>query len=104
MMHGNIVETPSQHPFPDRPAEAFYRHLSQLTATDRDYFRRRAAQEDEAAQASLCSEARIAHEELAAAYRQLCSPGAPDQSHLVTDQTMFRCNPKPTDYAGNTGS
>jgi hypothetical protein len=65
MMHANIVKLP----VPELPDQC----VRQLTAADRDYFRRRAAQEADAANLSSCTEAKMAHEELEAAYRLLCS-------------------------------
>jgi hypothetical protein len=43
-----------------------------MDARDRAYFLKRALQEQEAAQVSICAEARERHEELAAAYRLRC--------------------------------
>jgi hypothetical protein len=50
--------------------------LASVNATDRTYYLRRALQEQEAACAAACVEARERHEELAAAYRRRCRPGA----------------------------
>ena len=96
MMHAKVIETPEQgrEPSNNELAEC----LKQLTSVDRDYYRLRVAQEDEAARRASCDEARLAHEELAAAYRQLCqSDGAPVDPHLASELVMFRFNPKPTD-------
>jgi hypothetical protein len=66
---------------------------AQLSAADRDYFRHRAAEEAEAANAASCGEARMAHEGLASAYRLLCSSrqgrAAP---HLAPELAMFQFN------------
>lgn len=43
-----------------------------MSSTERDYFHQRAVQEERAAEAASCNEARLAHEEMAVAYRFLC--------------------------------
>lgn len=81
-----------------RGVESLGECVAQLSEADRDYYRRRAAQETEAASESSCCEARMAHEELAAAYRLLCSTGqCQADPHLASELTMFQFNPKPTD-------
>lgn len=45
-----------------------------MNPDDYAYFRRRAAQENEAARRALCEEARICHRNLAAEYRARCTP------------------------------
>lgn len=95
MMHAKNIETPEQSG--PTSNDQFAECVKKLSSTDRDFYRRRAAQEDEAAASASCSEARLAHEELAAAYRQLChSKGAPIDTHLASEMLMFRFNPKPT--------
>jgi hypothetical protein len=68
------------------------------SATERDYYCHRAAEEAKAANAASCGEARIAHEKLAAAYRLLCSSrqGWADP-HLASEPAMFQFNPHPRD-------
>lgn len=96
MMHADIVQTTTPDPPPARPEETLAWCTRGLTAADRNYFRRRAAQEAEASRASGCDEAKLAHEELATAYRLLCTPRkAPAQPHLASELAMFRFNPKP---------
>jgi len=87
-MHANIVET--------RGPESLGGCAILLSRADRDYFRGRAAQEAEAAIVASCCEARLAHEELASAYRLLCSSrkGAADR-HLAPELSMFQFNPRP---------
>lgn len=87
MMHANIVET--------RRPEPLGECVRLLSQADRDYFRRRADEEAEAAIAASCCEARLAHEVLASAYRLLCSSrkGAADP-HL-SPVSMFQFNPGP---------
>lgn len=88
MVHAVIVEA--------RGPESLGDCVGQFSEADREYYRCRAAQEAEAARASSCCEARMAHEELAAAYRLLSSGrqgGA--NSQLASDLAMFQFNPKP---------
>jgi len=69
MMHANTIE----HPRPRREAaQSHTRYVKPLSSADRDYFRWRAIQEAEAARLASCCEARLAHEEMAEAYRLLC--------------------------------
>jgi hypothetical protein len=90
MMHANIVET--------RGTETLGECVRQLSQGDRDYFRRRAAEEAEAANAASCCEARMAHEELASAYRLLCSSRkAAADPHLTFELRMFQFNASPAD-------
>lgn len=96
MMHAIIVETPLPGPRRIQPAEAPSQCAKQLSSADQDYFRRRAAQETEAAQMSGCCEARIAHEELALAYRRLCTSNKfKTNSELASLSPVFRFNPRP---------
>lgn len=44
-----------------------------MNLDDYAYFRRRAAQEEEAARSARCNEARICHQDLAVAYRASCA-------------------------------
>ena len=87
-MHANIVETRR----PGAPGES----AEPQSQADRDYFRHRADEEAKAADAASCCEARIAHEELACAYRQLCTSrnGAADP-HLASELSIFQFNLKP---------
>ena len=90
MVHAEIVEA--------RGPEALRQCASELSQADRDYYRRRAAQEAEAARASSCCEARIAHQQLATTYRLLCAVReGPDEPQLASELAMFRFNPKPMD-------
>lgn len=90
MVHADIVEA--------RGPESLGECVRQLCKADRDYYQRRAAQEAEAARASSCCEARMAHEEMAAAYRLLCSAGqGRDEPKLASDLILFQFNPKPAD-------
>lgn len=96
MMHAKIIETPEQSG--PTSNDQFAECVKKLSSTDRDFYRRRAAQEDEAAASASCCEARLAHEELAAAYRQLChSSGGPIDAHLASEMVMFLFNAKPAD-------
>ena len=68
----------------------------QSSPGDREYFRLRAAEEMEAAQIARCREARIAHEKLAAAYRQLCAPlGSQAGSGPASDVPSFELDADP---------
>ena len=90
MGHADIVET-GRH-------ESLGECARRLTEADRDYFRRRAAQEAEAAYAASCCEARLAHEELASAYRLLCSSRkAAADPHLASELSMFQFSASPAD-------
>ena len=90
MMHADIVEA--------RGPESLGECVRQLSQADRDYFRRRAAQEAEAARAASCCEARLAHEALASAYRLLCSSRkAAADPHLASELSMFQFKPSPAD-------
>ena len=96
MMHAKILETPD--PSRAQSNDELAEYVKRLSSTDRDFYRRRAVQEDEAAARASCCEARLAHEELAAAYRQLCrSKGVPVDPHLASELAMFRFNRKPAD-------
>jgi hypothetical protein len=88
MVHANIVET--------RRPEVLGECARLLSQADKDYFRRRADEEAEAADAAYCCEARMAHEELASAYRLLCSTrnGAADR-HLAPELNIFQFRPEP---------
>lgn len=70
MIHARIIKDPG--PFHGTADEASGRGVERSGSADQDYFRQRADQEATAAQAATCCEARLAHEELAAAYRKLC--------------------------------
>jgi hypothetical protein len=70
MMHAMILEAPAQSRAHSN--EQLAGRAIQLSSADRDYYRRRKIQEYEAAARASCCEARFAHEELAAAYRQFC--------------------------------
>lgn len=89
-MHANIVETLR----PEAPGE----RAKLLSQADRDYFRRRADEEAEAAEAASCCEARLAHEELASAYRMLCSSRkAAGDPHLPSELSIFQFKPRSAD-------
>lgn len=96
MMHAKIFEMPGEcRTGSDEKLAECVKHLS---SADKAYFRRRAVQEKDAAASASCSEARCAHEELAAAYLQLCrSNGEPADPHLASELVMFRFNPRPAD-------
>ena len=84
MNHANTIEGPG--PDPARSDETLDRSTKQLSSTEKDYLHRRAAQEAEAAQAASCTEARLAHEELAEAYRLLCrSDKNSAEPHLASE-------------------
>jgi len=84
MIHANIIE--ALGPDPVRSDETLERCTNRLSSTDMDYFHRRAAQEAEAAHAASCSEARLAHEEMAEAYRLLCrSQKSGSDPHLASE-------------------
>jgi hypothetical protein len=95
-MQAKILETPEQSRA--QSAKQLAECVKRLSSADRDYYRRRAVQEDEAATRAGCCEARLAHAELAAAYRQLCrSEGAQLDPRLASELAMFRFNPRPAD-------
>ena len=98
MMHAMILETPAPDERKGQSEKAFSQCLARLTPADRDYYRRRLAQEHDAARAASCCEARMAHEELARAYRLLSSANDKcDETHLASEPAMFQFNPKPAD-------
>lgn len=86
MIHAKMHETP------DRVRTcsdgAFLHRQKQLSSAELDYYRRRAVEEIEAARNASCREARMAHEELAAAYRMLCT------SHETKRDLRFASDPK----------
>jgi hypothetical protein len=95
-MHAKILEAPEQ--IRAQSGERVVECVKRLSSADRDYYRRRALQEDEAATRAASCEARLAHSELAAAYRQLCrSDGAQLDPCLASELAMFRFNPRPAD-------
>ena len=95
-MHAKIVETPEQSRA--QSSEQLAKGVNPLSSADRDYYRRRAVQEDDAAARASCCEAHHVHEELAAAYRQLCrSNGTTVDPDLAAELVMFRFNPRRTD-------
>lgn len=84
MIHANIIEVLG--PEPARSDSSRERRTKHLSSTDRHYFHRRAGQEAEAARAASCSEARLAHEEMAQAYRLLCqSHKSSADPHLASE-------------------
>lgn len=96
MIHANIIE--ALGPDPARSDETLERCTKRLSSTDMDYFHRRAAQEAEAAQAASCSEARLAHEEMAEAYRLLCrSQKSSSDPHLASELSALLFNSRPAD-------
>jgi len=96
MMHAKIIEEPNQSR--SQSNEQLAECMKQLNSADRDYYRRRAVQEDDAAARASCCEAHHVHEELAAAYRQLCrSNGTAVDPDLAAEMVMFRFNPRRTD-------
>jgi len=98
MMHAITFEVPIPDPRQVRSIEEAARCGKQLSSTGQDYFRRRIAQEVEAARNASSCEARIAHEKLAAAYRHLWSPNKVQaDSDLASGSPMFRFNPSPAD-------
>lgn len=96
MIHVNIVDDPG--PCQAASNEMLERCTKRLSSAERDYFHRRAAQEAEAAQAASCTEARLAHEEMAEAYRLLCrSHKSSADPHLASELSAFLFNARPTD-------
>ena len=96
MIHAKIIDDPG--PEQAGPDETLERCTKLLSSTERDYYHRRAAQEAGAAQAASCTEARLAHEEMAEAYRLLCrSHKSSADRHLASELSTFLFNPKPTD-------
>ena len=96
MINANIIEDPGPDlTRSDRPLE---RRTHRLSSTERDYFRRRAIHEAEAARAAACSEARLAHEEMAEAYWLLCrSRQSRAHPHSASELAIVLRNSKPTD-------
>jgi hypothetical protein len=90
VIHAQIREHPRTAWVP--PNETFAHRAPQTVTSDEDYFRRRAAQELEAARATSCDKARKAHEEMAQAYRSLCrSPeSGSDDVPTVEPGMLFR--------------
>jgi hypothetical protein len=69
-----------------------------MGSADVEYYRRRAAQEAEAARVAECCEARLVHEQMEEAYRLLCrSRSGDDNPHLASELSTFLFNPKSTD-------
>lgn len=93
MIHSSINEEPG----PDRTEwdERAAQGASQLTPADQEHYRKRATEEAEAARVATCREARLAHEELAAAYRKL---GSPSESGTEPNRlAAFSFSPRPID-------
>lgn len=91
-MHADTFETPEQGQ--TQSTERLDERVKQWSSEDRDYFRSRAIEEDDAAARASSCEARFAHKELAAAYRQLCRfNGYQRDPHLASERAMFRSNP-----------
>lgn len=98
MMHANILETRAHDQDQVKSEKAFSHCVKRLNSADRDYFRRRAEEETEATRKAACCESRLAHEELARAYRLLCSSNdAYGEDHLTSELAMYQSNPKQAD-------
>lgn len=93
MIHSSIIEEPA----PDRTEwdEWAAQGASLPSQADQEHYRKRAREEAEAARAATCREARLAHEELAAAYRKL---GSFSESGTEPNRpAAFSFSPRPTD-------
>jgi hypothetical protein len=86
MMGAIILDTPMPDRHLTQPDEAISPSTKQLSSSDRDYYRRRATDEADAATKASCGEARIAHEQLATAYRRLCSSHG---AHVDPGSSLF---------------
>lgn len=96
MIHAKLIEDPGSSPTGSN--DAIEQSVMRLSPVDRDYYHRRAVQEAEAARRASCREARLAHEEMAQAYRLLCQPDKGNaDSHLVSELSECLFNPRPTD-------
>lgn len=96
MIHVTIVEDPE--PNESESHEGSARCLKQFSSADRDYYRRRAEQEREAARKAAGCEARLAHEEMESMYREL---GSADSTRIdpesAAELPAFPLNSKPAD-------
>lgn len=70
MIHVNIIENP--RPSLAAMSASLEQRTKRASSAEMAYFRRRAAQEAEAARTASCIQARRAHEEMAEAYRLRC--------------------------------
>ena len=96
MIYANVIRDPG--PCQAGSNETLEQCTKRLSSAESDYFHRRAAQEAEAAQAASCAEARLAHKELAEAYRLLCrSHKSSADPHLASELSAFLFNARPTD-------
>lgn len=92
MIHSSVTEEPGF----DRAERDEWAALgaSLLSPADQEHYRKRATEEAEAARAATCREARLAHEELAAAYRKLASPS--EYGSEFNRLAAFSFSPSPT--------
>lgn len=99
MMHARIVETPKR----DRlaPFQALLRGRTP-SIPDRNYYHQRAAEESDAARRAVCIEARLAHAELAEAYRLLCGSCERADLLLAAEPSIFLPNGKPANRSCGT--
>lgn len=95
MMHAKIIEDTGKLG-KQEPSQEPTRRLERLSSDDREYYHRRSNQEAEAARIASCCEARLAHEELAEAYRLLCGSGkCQDAPQLSAMLPTFLFKPHP---------
>ena len=96
MMHAKIIEEPG--PSRTEPTQRLIGRINGLSRADRDYYRLRATQEADAAHRASCIEARLAHQEMAEAYRLLCGSGkCQDDPHLAEELSVFLFDGKRAD-------
>lgn len=89
--HGVQTSDPVQVERGDRLVQ----HVVRLNRAERAYFRRRAVEEADAGKAAACPEARLAHEQMAAAYRKLSIAGIKEaDQRLGGELPPFLLNPK----------
>lgn len=101
MIHAKLVE--ESGPDRARSDETLEQCTRRLSSRERDYFRRRADQEVEAARLASCCEARLAHEELAEAYRLLCrSHNCQDDPHIASALSTFPERAFPSPLSGDS--
>lgn len=99
MMHARIVETPERNRL--APVQALVRGRT-LSISDRNYYYQRAAEESDAARRAKCSQARLAHAELAEAYQLLCGSCERADLYLAAEPSIFLPNGKPANRSCGT--
>jgi hypothetical protein len=96
VIHAKIFEVPDRED--PNCEDTLTQCVTRMSSADVDYYRRRADQEAEAARLAQCCEARLAHEQMAEAYRLLCRfRSTQDDPHLASELSTLLFKPQSTD-------